>query len=92
MLVEFLIENNSEIFGEDILWPVSTLAVESPEHIDSSTGKRMEEGLSQTGAAAFRFDMGIHLWKQMLKEPVVLHFYRNIFQIASFCSSMASKN
>ncbi|XP_052535317.1 T-cell activation Rho GTPase-activating protein isoform X2 [Tympanuchus pallidicinctus] len=37
VLVEFLIENNSEIFGEDILWPVSTLAVESPEHIDSST-------------------------------------------------------
>jgi len=42
VLVEFLIENSSEIFGEDILWPVSTLAVESPEHIDSSTGKRMD--------------------------------------------------
>lgn len=42
MLVEFLIENSSEIFGEDILWPVSALAVESPEHIDSSTGKRMD--------------------------------------------------
>ncbi|NXJ13983.1 TAGAP protein, partial [Odontophorus gujanensis] len=37
VLVEFLIENNAEVFGEDILWPVSTLAVESPEHIDSST-------------------------------------------------------
>ncbi|XP_072188269.1 T-cell activation Rho GTPase-activating protein isoform X1 [Excalfactoria chinensis] len=37
VLVEFLIENSSEIFGEDVLWPVSTLAVESPEHIDSST-------------------------------------------------------
>ncbi|XP_031467287.1 T-cell activation Rho GTPase-activating protein isoform X2 [Phasianus colchicus] len=37
VLVEFLIENSSEIFGEDILWPVSALAVESPEHIDSST-------------------------------------------------------
>ncbi|OXB83715.1 UNVERIFIED_CONTAM: hypothetical protein H355_013070 [Colinus virginianus] len=37
VLVEFLIENSSEVFGEDILWPVSTLAVESPEHIDSST-------------------------------------------------------
>lgn len=37
VLVEFLIENSSEIFGEDILWPVSTLAGESTEHIDSST-------------------------------------------------------
>ncbi|NXC44450.1 TAGAP protein, partial [Penelope pileata] len=37
VLVEFLIDNCSEIFGEDIAWPVGALAEESPEHIDSST-------------------------------------------------------
>ncbi|NXL95012.1 TAGAP protein, partial [Alectura lathami] len=37
VLVEFLIDNCSEIFGEDITWPVSPLAEESPEHTDSST-------------------------------------------------------
>ncbi|NWU93228.1 TAGAP protein, partial [Upupa epops] len=37
VLVEFLINNCSEIFGEDIVFPVCALAEESPEHTDSST-------------------------------------------------------
>ncbi|NXH16471.1 TAGAP protein, partial [Bucco capensis] len=37
VLVEFLINNCSEIFGEDIAFPVCALAEESPEHTDSST-------------------------------------------------------
>ncbi|XP_063185492.1 T-cell activation Rho GTPase-activating protein isoform X2 [Chroicocephalus ridibundus] len=37
VLVEFLINNCSEIFGEDIALPVCALAEESPEHTDSST-------------------------------------------------------
>ncbi|KFP80338.1 T-cell activation Rho GTPase-activating protein, partial [Acanthisitta chloris] len=37
VLVEFLINNCSEIFGEDIAFPVCVLAEESPEHTDSST-------------------------------------------------------
>ncbi|NWI73769.1 TAGAP protein, partial [Dryoscopus gambensis] len=36
-LVEFLINNCSEIFEEDIAFPASALAEESPEHTDSST-------------------------------------------------------
>ncbi|NXB59880.1 TAGAP protein, partial [Struthidea cinerea] len=36
-LVEFLINNSSEIFGEDIAFPACALAEESPEHTDSST-------------------------------------------------------
>ncbi|XP_054050898.1 T-cell activation Rho GTPase-activating protein-like [Rissa tridactyla] len=38
VLVEFLINNCSEIFGEDIALPVCASAEESPEHTDSSTG------------------------------------------------------
>lgn len=52
VLVEFLIDNCSEIFGEDIAWPASALTEESAEHTDSSTGKRTDWGLWQTGAAA----------------------------------------
>ncbi|KAM9655968.1 T-cell activation Rho GTPase-activating protein isoform 3-T3 [Morphnus guianensis] len=37
VLVEFLINNCSEIFGEDIAFPVCASAEESPEHTDSST-------------------------------------------------------
>ncbi|NWI25039.1 TAGAP protein, partial [Sula dactylatra] len=37
VLVEFLINNCSEIFGEDIALSVCALAEESPEHTDSST-------------------------------------------------------
>ncbi|NXR55031.1 TAGAP protein, partial [Hippolais icterina] len=37
VLVEFLINNCSEIFEEDIAFPVCALAEESPEHTDSST-------------------------------------------------------
>uniref|UniRef100_A0A8C8EE52 T-cell activation Rho GTPase-activating protein n=1 Tax=Otus sunia TaxID=257818 RepID=A0A8C8EE52_9STRI len=37
VLVEFLINNCSEIFGEDIALPVCALAEESLEHTDSST-------------------------------------------------------
>ncbi|XP_075302601.1 T-cell activation Rho GTPase-activating protein isoform X2 [Opisthocomus hoazin] len=37
VLVEFLINNCSEIFGEDIALPVCASAEESPEHTDSST-------------------------------------------------------
>uniref|UniRef100_A0A8B9U0F0 T-cell activation Rho GTPase-activating protein n=1 Tax=Anas zonorhyncha TaxID=75864 RepID=A0A8B9U0F0_9AVES len=37
VLVEFLIDNCSEIFGEDIAWPASALTEESAEHTDSST-------------------------------------------------------
>ncbi|PKU38207.1 t-cell activation rho gtpase-activating hypothetical protein [Limosa lapponica baueri] len=37
VLVEFLINNCSEIFGEDIALPACALAEESPEHTDSST-------------------------------------------------------
>ncbi|NXY81215.1 TAGAP protein, partial [Alcedo cyanopectus] len=37
VLVEFLIDNCSEIFGEDIAFPVCDLAEESPEHTGSST-------------------------------------------------------
>ncbi|XP_074024722.1 T-cell activation Rho GTPase-activating protein isoform X2 [Numenius arquata] len=37
VLVEFLINNCSEIFGEDIVLPAHALAEESPEHTDSST-------------------------------------------------------
>ncbi|KAM9240985.1 T-cell activation Rho GTPase-activating protein [Leptosomus discolor] len=37
VLVEFLINNCSEIFGEDIAFPACALAEESPEHTDSST-------------------------------------------------------
>ncbi|NWU67993.1 TAGAP protein, partial [Pterocles burchelli] len=37
VLVEFLINNCSEIFGEDTLLPVCALAEESLEHTDSST-------------------------------------------------------
>lgn len=37
MLVEFLINNCSEIFEEDIAFPACALAEESPEHTDSST-------------------------------------------------------
>ncbi|NXC64010.1 TAGAP protein, partial [Aleadryas rufinucha] len=36
-LVEFLINNCSEIFEEDIAFPACALAEESPEHTDSST-------------------------------------------------------
>lgn len=45
VLVEFLIDNCSEIFGEDIAWPASALTEESAEHTDSSTGKRTDWGL-----------------------------------------------
>ncbi|XP_039243329.1 uncharacterized protein LOC114003975 isoform X1 [Pipra filicauda] len=38
VLVEFLINNCSEIFEEDIAFPVCASAEESPEHTDSSTG------------------------------------------------------
>ncbi|KAM4784623.1 T-cell activation Rho GTPase-activating protein-like isoform 1-T1 [Cyanocitta cristata] len=37
VLVEFLINNCSEIFEEDIAFPACALAEESPEHTDSST-------------------------------------------------------
>ncbi|NXG14511.1 TAGAP protein, partial [Grallaria varia] len=37
VLVEFLINNSSEIFEEDIGFPVCASAEESPEHTDSST-------------------------------------------------------
>ncbi|NXT56522.1 TAGAP protein, partial [Pluvianellus socialis] len=37
VLVEFLINNCSEIFGEDISLPVCASSEESPEHTDSST-------------------------------------------------------
>ncbi|NXS47898.1 TAGAP protein, partial [Balaeniceps rex] len=37
VLVEFLINNRSEIFGEDIALSVCASAEESPEHTDSST-------------------------------------------------------
>ncbi|NXU66323.1 TAGAP protein, partial [Horornis vulcanius] len=37
LLVEFLINNCSEIFEEDIAFPACALAEESPEHTDSST-------------------------------------------------------
>ncbi|NXE14538.1 TAGAP protein, partial [Lophotis ruficrista] len=37
VLVEFLINNYSEIFEEDIALPACALAEESPEHTDSST-------------------------------------------------------
>ncbi|KAM9261202.1 T-cell activation Rho GTPase-activating protein [Cariama cristata] len=37
VLVEFLINNCSEMFGEDIAFPVCASAEESPEHTDSST-------------------------------------------------------
>ncbi|NWT87471.1 TAGAP protein, partial [Lanius ludovicianus] len=37
VLVEFLINNCSEIFEEDIAFPTCALAEESPEHTDSST-------------------------------------------------------
>ncbi|NXK57445.1 TAGAP protein, partial [Sylvietta virens] len=37
VLVEFLINNCSEIFEEDIVFPTCALAEESPEHTDSST-------------------------------------------------------
>ncbi|KFO91360.1 T-cell activation Rho GTPase-activating protein, partial [Buceros rhinoceros silvestris] len=37
VLVEFLINNCSEIFGEDIAFPVCALAEDSPDHTDSST-------------------------------------------------------
>ncbi|XP_027489982.1 T-cell activation Rho GTPase-activating protein isoform X1 [Corapipo altera] len=37
VLVEFLINNCSEIFEEDIAFPVCASAEESPEHTDSST-------------------------------------------------------
>ncbi|NWX14494.1 TAGAP protein, partial [Aegotheles bennettii] len=37
ILVEFLIGNCSEIFGEDVVLSVCALAEESPEHTDSST-------------------------------------------------------
>ena len=42
VLVEFLIDNCSEIFGEDIVWPTSALTEESMEHTDSSTGERTD--------------------------------------------------
>ncbi|XP_019142027.2 T-cell activation Rho GTPase-activating protein-like [Corvus cornix cornix] len=44
VLVEFLINNCSEIFEEDIAFPACALAEESPEHTDSSTGMRRDWG------------------------------------------------
>jgi len=49
VLVEFLINNCSEIFGEDIALPVCASAEESPEHTDSSTGMRTDWGVTDWG-------------------------------------------
>lgn len=48
VLVEFLINNCSEIFGKDIALPVCA-SVESLEHTDSSTGMTMDRGCHRLG-------------------------------------------
>lgn len=59
VLVEFLINNCSEIFEEDIAFPACALAEESPEHTDSSTGMQMDWGCHQLGLLGqiIEFDM-----------------------------------
>lgn len=64
MLVEFLINNCSEIFEEDIGFPACALAQESSEHTDSSTGMRTDWECHQLGLLGqiIEFDIQICQW------------------------------
>ena len=52
MLVEFLIENRGDVFGEETPGLSCPSAQESPAPVAGSTGMRRKRGLSQAGVSA----------------------------------------